>query len=66
VIFCPPVLPHLSVCMLPSFLFLIVLCGLFATTSVSLCVLFDSVVLSHLHVSVLAWVCVPVFCRFDG
>ena len=64
--FCPPVLPHLSVRMLPPFLFLIVLCGLFAITSVSVCVCSDSIVLSHFHVPVLAWVCVPLFCRFDA
>ena len=45
-----------------SFLFLIIISGLFAVTSLSVCVLLDSTTLWHLPLHTLAWVCVCTIC----
>jgi len=51
---CPLVWPQLSVCTFS--LFLIIISGLFTTTT--LCVTLHSITLSHFHVHILAWLCV--------
>ena len=45
-----------------SLLFLIIISGLFAVTSLSLCVLLDSTTLWHLPLHTLAWACVCIIC----
>jgi hypothetical protein len=62
---CPLVLPHLLVCTVSFFLLLIIICGLFAATSLSVCTpWFRNTVTSCSHSSL--GVCVPFVCCFSA